>query len=65
MKKKVGKLYYQPYSEDKKNILVVGPVSGKKYDEMVFPILSPDPAKDKEPCIVRPAELFIALVAAA
>lgn len=47
MKKKVGKLYYQPYSEDKKNILVVGPIAGKKYSEMVFPILSPDPAKDK------------------
>jgi len=47
MKKKVGKLYYQPYSEEKKNILVVGPVAGKKYSEMVFPILSPDPTKDK------------------
>jgi len=47
MKKKVGKLYYQPYSEENKNILVVGPVAGKKYSEMVFPILSPDPAKDK------------------
>jgi apocytochrome f len=48
MKKKVGKLYYQPYSDEKKNILVVGPVSGKKYSEMVFPILSPDPTKDKD-----------------
>ena len=47
MKNKVGKLYYTPYSEEKKNILVVGPVAGKKYSEMVFPILSPDPAKDK------------------
>ena len=47
MKTKVGKLYFQPYSEDKKNILVIGPVSGKKYSEMVFPILSPDPAKNK------------------
>jgi apocytochrome f len=47
MKKKVGNLYYLPYSEEKKNILVVGPVGGKKYSEMVFPILSPDPAKDK------------------
>eukprot|EP00878_Enallax_costatus_P000075 GHUV01000101.1.p1 GENE.GHUV01000101.1~~GHUV01000101.1.p1 ORF type:complete len:342 (+),score=-30.21 GHUV01000101.1:178-1203(+) len=47
MKKKVGKLFYQPYSLDKKNILVVGPVPGKKYSEMVVPILSPDPAKNK------------------
>lgn len=47
MQKKVGKLYYQPYSPEKKNILIVGPVPGKKYSEMVVPILSPDPAKDK------------------
>jgi apocytochrome f len=48
MKNKVGKLYFQPYSPDQKNIIVVGPVPGKKYQEMVFPILSPDPAKDKD-----------------
>jgi len=47
MKKKVGKLYYAPYSPEKKNILVVGPVPGKKYSEIVVPILSPDPAKNK------------------
>ena len=45
---KVGKLYFQPYSDDKKNIIIVGPVPGKKYSEMVFPILSPDPAKSKD-----------------
>ena len=47
IKNKVGNLYYQPYSPEKKNILVVGPVPGNKYSEMVVPILSPDPAKDK------------------
>jgi len=47
IKSKVGNLYFQPYSEDKKNIIVVGPVPGKQYSEMVFPILSPDPKKDK------------------
>ena len=47
MKKKVGNLYYQPYSPEQKNILVVGPVPGKKYSEMVIPILSPDPATNK------------------
>lgn len=47
MKKKVGKLYFQPYSPEQKNILVVGPVPGKKYSEIVFPILAPDPAKNK------------------
>lgn len=47
MKAKVGKLYYQTYSPEQKNILVVGPVPGKKYSEMVFPILAPDPAQNK------------------
>jgi apocytochrome f len=47
IKKKVGNLYYQPYSPEKKNILVVGPVPGNKYSEMVIPILSPDPEKNK------------------
>lgn len=47
LKEKVGKLYFQPYSEDKQNILIVGPVPGKKYSEMTFPLLSPDPATNK------------------
>nr|QKN19207.1 cytochrome f [Eudorina elegans] len=47
IKKKVGNLYYQPYSPEQKNILVVGPVPGKTYSEMVVPLLSPDPAKNK------------------
>jgi apocytochrome f len=48
IKAKVGNLYYQPYSPEKKNILVVGPVPGNKYSEMVVPILSPDPSKNKD-----------------
>nr|YP_009041013.1 PetA [Tetraphis pellucida]AIB08511.1 PetA [Tetraphis pellucida] len=48
MKEKIGNLYFQPYRSDKKNILVIGPVPGKKYSEIVFPILSPDPAITKE-----------------
>nr|YP_009367450.1 apocytochrome f of cytochrome b6/f complex [Sarcinofilum mucosum]ARK14390.1 apocytochrome f of cytochrome b6/f complex [Sarcinofilum mucosum] len=47
MKKKVGKLYYQPYSSEQKNILVVGPVPGKDYSEMVVPLLAPNPATNK------------------
>lgn len=47
LKKRVNKLFFQPYSSDQKNILVVGPVPGNKYQEMVFPILSPDPSKNK------------------
>ena len=48
MKEKIGNLYFQPYSSDKKNIIVIGPVPGKKYSEIVFPILSPDPSVNKE-----------------
>lgn len=48
MKEKIGNLYFQSYSSDKKNIIVIGPIPGKKYSEIVFPILSPDPAVDKE-----------------
>ena len=47
LKEKVGNLFFQPYSPDKSNILVVGPVPGKTYSEMVFPILSPNPSKNK------------------
>nr|YP_010932052.1 cytochrome f [Pleurozia gigantea]WKR35074.1 cytochrome f [Pleurozia gigantea] len=48
IKEKIGNLFFQPYSNDRKNILVIGPVPGKKYSEIVFPILSPDPAINKE-----------------
>jgi len=48
MKDKVGESYlYQPYSPDKENIIVVGPVPGEQYREMVFPVLSPNPNTDK------------------
>jgi len=48
MKEKIGNLYFQPYSSEKKNILVIGPISGDKYSRIVFPILSPDPTTNKE-----------------
>jgi len=43
---KVKGIYFQPYSPERKNIFVVGPLPGKKYNEMTFPILAPDPATD-------------------
>nr|AYC64735.1 Apocytochrome f [Boodleopsis sp. FL1161] len=48
LKKKIKNLSFQPYSKNQKNILVVGPVPGTKYNEMVFPILSPNPQKNKK-----------------
>lgn len=47
MKEKIGDLYYQSYSEDKENIVLIGPIPGDQYQEIVFPVLSPDPATDK------------------
>ncbi len=47
MKEKVGDLYFQPYREDQENVVIVGPLPGEQYQELVFPVLSPDPAKDK------------------
>lgn len=47
MKEKTKGVYIQPYSTAKNNILVVGPISGDKNQEIVFPVLSPDPSKDK------------------
>ncbi|HEY9845803.1 MAG TPA: apocytochrome f [Candidatus Caenarcaniphilales bacterium] len=49
MKEKVGESYlFQPYSPEKENIVVVGPVPGEQYQEIVFPVLSPDPGTNKE-----------------
>nr|YP_009297726.1 cytochrome f [Kumanoa americana]AOM67460.1 cytochrome f [Kumanoa americana] len=47
LKAKTKGIYIQPYSTDQDNILVVGPVPGDKNQEITFPILSPDPLKDK------------------
>jgi len=47
LKVKTKGIYITPYSPTKENILVVGPISGDKYEEITFPLLSPDPAKDK------------------
>ena len=48
LKEKIGSLYFQPFSEDKPNMIVVGPVPGKEYSKMVFPILAPNPATNKD-----------------
>lgn len=47
MKEEIEGLYYQPYSEEKENIVLVGPLPGEQYQEIVFPVLSPNPATDK------------------
>jgi len=47
IKAKTKGVFIQPYSKEKPNILVIGPISGDKNREIVFPILAPDPAQDK------------------
>ncbi|HEY9802558.1 MAG TPA: apocytochrome f [Leptolyngbyaceae cyanobacterium] len=47
IKEEIGDLFYQPYSEEKENIVIVGPLPGEQYQEIVFPVLSPNPANDK------------------
>jgi len=48
IKAKTKGVFIQPDSKDKPNILVVGPISGDKNRQIVFPVLSPDPSQDKE-----------------
>ena len=37
-------VYISPYSAKAENILVVGPIAGDTHQEIIFPVLSPDPA---------------------
>nr|YP_010152886.1 apocytochrome f [Olisthodiscus luteus]QQW50547.1 apocytochrome f [Olisthodiscus luteus] len=48
IKEKNKGVYISPYSSTKDNILVVGPISGDSHREIIFPILSPDPASNKQ-----------------
>lgn len=47
IKEKNKGVYISPYSSKAENILVVGPIAGDKHQEIIFPVLSPDPATDK------------------
>jgi len=41
-------VYISPYSSKAENILVVGPIAGDNHQEIIFPVLSPDPATNKQ-----------------
>ncbi|MGB3137518.1 MAG: apocytochrome f [Nodosilinea sp.] len=47
LKEEVGSTYFLPYSDTQENIVLVGPLPGEQYQEIVFPVLSPNPAEDK------------------
>lgn len=53
LRSKTKGVYITPYSSTKENILVVGPISGDKFSEITFPILSPDPSKEKNVFFVK------------
>ena len=53
LKAKTKGVYITPYSPTKENILVVGPISGDKYEEITFPMLSPDPETNKDVFYVK------------
>ena len=46
IKEETEGVYFTQYSEDQPNILLVGPIPGDQHQEVVFPVLSPDPATD-------------------
>ena len=46
IKEETQGVYFTQYSEDKENIILVGPLPGDQNKEIVFPILSPDPRTD-------------------
>jgi apocytochrome f len=53
LKAKTKGVFITPYSPTKENILVVGPIAGEKNQEIIFPILSPNPEKQKNVFYVK------------
>lgn len=47
MQEKINGVYFQSYKEGQDNWVIVGPLPGEQYQEIVFPVLSPDPSQDK------------------
>nr|YP_009496662.1 cytochrome f [Entomoneis sp.]AWT39374.1 cytochrome f [Entomoneis sp.] len=41
-------VFISPYSTEFDNILVVGPIAGKTHQELVFPVIAPDPEKNSD-----------------
>lgn len=47
LKEETEGVYYQTYTADQENVILVGPLPGDDHQEIVFPVLSPDPKTDK------------------
>ena len=48
IKQKNKGVFISPYSTEFDNILVVGPIAGKTHQELIFPVISPDPDKNAD-----------------
>jgi len=48
VKKKNKGVFISPYSTELDNIFVVGPIAGKNHQELIFPVVAPDPQKNSD-----------------
>ena len=48
IKEKNKGVFISPYSTDLDNIFVVGPISGKTHQELIFPVVAPDPKTNSD-----------------
>jgi len=48
VKQKNKGVFISPYSTEFDNILVVGPIVGKTHQELIFPVIAPDPEKSSD-----------------
>jgi len=46
IKQKNKGVFISPYSTELDNILIVGPIAGKNHQELIFPVVAPDPEKN-------------------
>jgi apocytochrome f len=48
VKQKNKGVFISPYSTELDNIFVVGPIAGKTHQELIFPVVAPDPQKNSD-----------------
>ncbi len=48
IKEKNKGVFISPYSTEFDNILVVGPIAGKTHQQLIFPVVAPDPEKNSD-----------------
>ena len=46
LKEEMEGIYYSTYNDSSDNVILVGPLPGDQHRELVFPVLSPNPAED-------------------